>query len=109
MHLRRAESYSKSQPKRPSRLRSTMPSSSGRPESAETPTFRTETHAHISSLPRPKCCPPARPPKGEVTIQFQDFDLETKHVNVMPVDQEILVRQLENDSEYVFRLDVAGL
>jgi len=47
-------------------------------------------------------------PKGEVVTVYKDFDLDTNGINKKPVEEEILVRYLENDTQYTIRLEAAG-
>ncbi len=48
-------------------------------------------------------------PNGEVTVEYQDFDLDTNGINVKPVKQEILIQQLEDEKAFTIHLQSANL
>ncbi|MDG6912365.1 MAG: DEAD/DEAH box helicase family protein [Nitrososphaerota archaeon] len=48
-------------------------------------------------------------PKGEVTVRYEDFGLDTSGMNYRAVDQEVLLKHLENDKEFRLRLDAVGV
>jgi len=48
-------------------------------------------------------------PKGDVTVTYEDFDLNTSDMNYKAVDQEVLIKQLEDDKEFRLRLDAVGM
>jgi type III restriction enzyme len=48
-------------------------------------------------------------PKGEVITEYKDFNLDASHINEKPVDEEILLQYLANDSQFTIRLEAAGL
>ena len=39
-------------------------------------------------------------PKGDVTCGYEDFDLDTKNINLQPVAQDILIQHLHENSRY---------
>jgi type III restriction enzyme len=48
-------------------------------------------------------------PRGEVTVKYNDFDLDTAGLDYKPVQQEILIKHLEREAEYRLRMEVAGI
>jgi type III restriction enzyme len=48
-------------------------------------------------------------PKGDVTVSYQDFNLDTSGMNYKAVDQEVLIKHLENDQEFRLRLESVGM
>src|SRR5680860_1900894 len=38
--------------------------------------------------------------KGEVTCGYEDFDLDTRHINLQPVAQDILIQHLHENQRY---------
>ena len=47
-------------------------------------------------------------PKGDVSVRFEDFDLDISGTSPRPVEQEVLVRHLESDAEFVLRFRAIG-
>ena len=47
-------------------------------------------------------------PKGEVTAGYKDFDLDTRHINLQPVAQDILIQHLHDRQRYRLR-DGSGI
>ncbi|EQD27121.1 hypothetical protein B1B_19281, partial [mine drainage metagenome] len=48
-------------------------------------------------------------PKGDVTVSYEDFNLDTSGMNYKAVDQELLIKHLENDQEFRLRLESVGM
>ena len=48
-------------------------------------------------------------PKGDVTVTYEDFDLNTSGMDYKAVDQEVLIKHLEDDKEFRLRLDAVGM
>jgi type III restriction enzyme len=47
-------------------------------------------------------------PTGEVIAGYQDFDLDTRHINLQPVAQDILIQHLHDRQRYKLR-DGSGI
>jgi type III restriction enzyme len=47
-------------------------------------------------------------PKGEVVAGYEDFDLDTRHINLQPVAQDILIHHLHDRQRYKLR-DGSGI
>ena len=48
-------------------------------------------------------------PKGDVTVTYEGFDLNTSAMDYKAVDQEVLIKHLEDNREFRLRLDVVGI
>ena len=48
-------------------------------------------------------------PKGDVSVSYEDFNLDTSGMSYKAVDQEVLIKHLENDQEFRLRLDAVGM
>ncbi len=48
-------------------------------------------------------------PKGDVSVSYEDFDLDTSGMSYKAVDQEVLIKHLENNQEFRLRLDAVGM
>ncbi len=48
-------------------------------------------------------------PKGDVSVSYEDFNLDTSGMNYEAVDQEVLIKHLENDQEFRLRLAAVGM
>ena len=47
-------------------------------------------------------------PKGEAVAGYEDFDLDTRYINLQPVAQDILIQHLHDRQRYTLR-DGSGI